>query len=63
MEVKEKLKEHMKKVIIALIAAETANNASAFTTSTYSSFRNTFAASEALFYDIITAKGFSFIGY
>ena len=45
----------------SLIAAETANNASAFTTLVpLLALGIPFAASEALFYDIITAKGFSF---
>ena len=46
----------------ALIAAETANNAAAFTTLVpLLALGIPFAASEALFYDIITAKGFSFM--
>ena len=46
----------------ALIAAETANNAAAFTTLVpLLALGIPFSASEALFYDIITAKGFSFM--
>lgn len=45
----------------ALISAETANNAAAFTTLVpLLALGIPFAASEALFYDIITSKGFSF---
>ena len=45
----------------SLVAAETANNAAAFTTLVpLLALGIPFAASEALFYDIITAKGFSF---
>lgn len=47
----------------ALVSAETANNAAAFTTLVpLLALGIPFAASEALFYDIITAKGFSFMG-
>ena len=44
-----------------LIAAETANCSCFHYFSSSTSFRIPFAASEALFYDIITAKGFSFM--